>query len=88
MTVHVLISGFVQGVGFRHFVRKNARDLGITGYVKNLPDRRVEGKFSGDKEKVEELILLCKKGPFLSEVENVDVKNIPEEGFDSFSTKG
>lgn len=86
MTAHIFISGFVQGVGYRHFVKKNARELGITGYARNLPDGRVEAKFCGDKKKIEELISLCKKGPFLSEIENIDTSWIPEEKFDSFET--
>lgn len=76
----VLISGFVQGVGFRHFVRNKALEIGLTGWVRNLPDGRVEtllqSSASSDqeaKEKIEEIILLCRKGPFLAEVENVEV---------------
>lgn len=88
MTVQVFISGFVQGVGFRHFVLVQAQHLGLTGWVKNLPDGRVEGKFCGERKKIETLILLCKKGPFLSEVENVEVNAISDEEFDSFSTRG
>lgn len=46
---------------------------GLSGWVKNLPDGRVEAIFVGSKEKIEEMISLCKKGPFLAEVENVEV---------------
>lgn len=74
MSVHVFISGFVHGVGFRHFVRKNARDLKLLGWVKNLPDGRVEALFSGEKESIEKAIEVCKKGSFISEVENVEVE--------------
>lgn len=84
MTVHVFISGFVQGVGYRQFVKKNAMELGVNGYVRNLPDGRVEGKFSGEEKKVKELIELCRKGPFLAEVENVDTGIIGDEKFDGF----
>lgn len=84
MTVQVFVSGFVQGIGYRQFVKKNANELGVTGYARNLPDGRVEAKFSGDKKKIEKLISLCKKGPFLSEVENVEVNSVPQEIFDSF----
>lgn len=84
---HVFISGFVQGVGFRHFVRRKAQELGLTGWVKNLPKRRVEAVFQGPKEKIEEIILLCRKGPFLSEVEDVEVEwGEPEKGYTSFDT--
>lgn len=70
---HILISGFVQGVGFRHFVRNKASELGLTGWVRNLPDGRVETLFQGSKEKIEEMIRFCRKGPFLAEVEDVVV---------------
>lgn len=71
---HVYISGFVQGVGYRQFVKKNAKKLGINGWVKNLPDGRVEAIFQGAKEGIEKMIEFCKKGPFLSEVEEVQVE--------------
>lgn len=73
MTAHVFVFGFVQGVGFRQAVKRKARFLGLTGWVKNLPDNRVEAIFSGPKDKIEEAILYCKKGPFLAEVKSVDV---------------
>lgn len=84
MTCKVYISGFVQGVGFRRFIKKHARDLGLTGWVKNLPDRRVEALFTGSKEKIEKMIEECRKGAFLSEVENVEAEWVREEKFDSF----
>lgn len=70
MVAHVFISGFVQGVGFRQFVRHHALKLGLTGWVKNLSDNRVEAVFQGSKEQIEEMISICEKGPFLSEVKN------------------
>lgn len=72
-TAHVFISGFVQGVGYRAFVKQHALELGLTGSVRNLPDGRVEAAFQGRKETIEEMIKLCKKGPFMAEVENVEV---------------
>lgn len=85
MCTHVIVSGFVQGVGFRHFVRSNAQKLGLTGWVKNLSDNRVGALFQGSKENIEKMILLCRKGPFLSEVENVDVEwKETEEPFSDF----
>ena len=83
-TARIFISGFVQGVGFRYFVKKNAQDLGLTGWVRNTPDGRVEAIFQGRKEDIEKLISLCRKGPFLSEVKNVEVKW--EEGSDKFES--
>ncbi|MEK9178194.1 MAG: acylphosphatase [Patescibacteria group bacterium] len=87
MTVRVLISGFVQGVGFRHFVKSNAQSLNIRGWIKNLPNGKVEAIFQGNEENIEHLIAICKKGPFLSEVEDIKVEKIKNsETFDKFET--
>lgn len=84
-TARVLISGFVQGVGYRHFVKNTASKLGLKGWVKNLPDRRVEALFVGTQENIEKAIKECKKGPFLSEVEDVETEWIDStESFDDF----
>lgn len=71
MTARVFVSGFVQGVGYRQFVKRSAKQIGLTGWVKNLPDNRVEAVFCGLKEQIEKIISVCQKGPFLSEVKNV-----------------
>jgi acylphosphatase len=86
MIAHVFISGFVQGVGYRQFVKRSARALNLTGWAKNLPDNRVEAVFQGSKEQIEKIISACKKGPFLSEVKNVVVEweDQSTENFSSF----
>ena len=68
---HVFISGTVQGVGYRYFVRSSAKKLGLTGWVRNVEDGGVEAVFQGEKAVIEQMITLCKKGPFLSEVEHI-----------------
>lgn len=78
MKAHVFISGFVQGVGFRHFIRKEAGKLGLWVSVQNLPDGRVEALLEGEKENIDKMIALCRKGPFLAEVEDVVVEWIKE----------
>ena len=70
---HVYISGFVQGVGFRAYVRSKARKLGITGWVRNLTDDRVEAILQGDKEVIEKLLKICKRGPFFAKVTDIVV---------------
>ena len=70
---HIFISGFVQGVGYRQFVLRQAQHLRLTGWVKNLPDNRVEAVFCGSEEQIQKIISICEKGPFLSEVKDVDV---------------
>lgn len=71
---HILISGFVQGVGFRVFTVKKARKLGLTGWVRNLKDGRVEAVVQGEEEKLKELLKHINKGSYFSEVKNVLVK--------------
>jgi acylphosphatase len=89
MTAHVFVSGFVQGVGFRRFVRHHAKKLGLTGWVTNIPDNRVEAIFEGTKEQIERMIAICKKGSFLSEVKDVSVNfDDSKKHFDSFEIVG
>lgn len=88
MKKHIFISGRVQGVGFRHFTRKNAERLGITGWVKNLPDGRVEAVFEGDEEVVNELIQRCRRGPATSYVKDIKVEKYSGvEDHDDFSVQ-
>lgn len=59
---HVFVSGRVQGVFFRSETRREARRNNVAGWVRNLPDGRVEAVFEGEKENVEKLIEFCKRG--------------------------
>jgi acylphosphatase len=61
--VHVIVSGRVQGVFFRSETQDEAMNLSLTGWVRNLPDGKVEAVFEGEKYKVEKLIEFCKHGP-------------------------
>ena len=82
---HVYISGWVQGVFFRSNTRRVAKGLGLTGWVRNLPDGRVEAVFEGDEEAVNEAIEWCRRGPPGAEVEGVDVAWEPYSGgYDDF----
>ncbi len=78
--VHVLISGLVQGVFYRASTKEEAKKLGLTGWVRNLPDGRVEAVFEGEREKVERMIAWCKKGPPLARVERVEVHEESYQG--------
>jgi len=85
-TVHVRISGRVQGVWFRDSTRQEAEKLGVFGWVKNTIDGCVEAVFQGEDARVLDLIDWCHKGSPLSIVEQVDVKEIEtDEWFDSFT---
>ena len=82
----ILISGRVQGVWFRVYTRKAADAIGVTGWVRNLPDRRVEALVEGEEEKVEAMINWCHQGSPSSRVDSVDVAKEDYTGeFDSFS---
>ncbi len=73
MQAHLIITGSVQGVGFRQFVKKHAQELGLTGLVRNLSDGSVEVIAQGSQNQIEHMIALCKKGPFLADVTGVAV---------------
>jgi acylphosphatase len=68
------ISGVVQGVGFRRFIQKQAQEMMIGGWVRNLPDGRVEVLLQGERQEVEMVIESCHKGPFLAEIEEVEIE--------------
>ncbi|RJS84645.1 acylphosphatase [Candidatus Bathyarchaeota archaeon] len=71
---HVYVSGLVQGVFFRYETMLNAKRRNVKGWVRNLPDGRVEAVFEGEKEDVESLIAFCRRGPPGAVVTSVDVK--------------
>lgn len=83
-SVHIIISGFVQGVGFRKFVHKEGRRLGLSGWVQNLHNGTVEVNAIGEREKLEELIEKCKKGSYFAEVDDVSVEWGEEDSGDDF----
>lgn len=70
---HVFVSGRVQGVFFRSYTKDEADSRGVTGWVRNLSDGRVEAVFEGEKEKVEEMIKFCKQGPPSAKVADIKV---------------
>ncbi|HTY24840.1 MAG TPA: acylphosphatase [Desulfomonilaceae bacterium] len=69
----VLISGIVQGVAFRYYTRAAARDRGVNGWVRNLPDGRVEAVFEGEQDTVNSMVTWCRKGPSGSQVDDVRI---------------
>lgn len=70
---HVWVSGRVQGVFFRSETRRMARKRGVEGWVRNVPDGRVEAVFEGEREDVEALVEYCKRGPTGAQVAGVQV---------------
>lgn len=76
----VVVSGKVQGVFFRDSARQKARELGLSGWVENLPDGRVEAVFEGPSEKVREAVRWCETGPPFAQVEDVRADYGPAGG--------
>jgi acylphosphatase len=78
VTRRFVVSGRVQGVGFRWFVRSLARELGLTGWVRNLADGRVEAEASGAPEALEAFERRLREGPRGAAVAAVEVQEAPE----------
>jgi acylphosphatase len=70
---YVVISGRVQGVCFRAYTVDEATAASLTGWVRNMPDGRVEAVFEGDKSAVEAIIAWCQKGPPAARVSDIEV---------------
>ena len=70
---HVFVSGIVQGVFFRQKTRQQAQSRGVTGWVRNLDDGRVEAVFEGEENDVKALVDFCRNGPRGAVVTGVNV---------------
>jgi acylphosphatase len=73
-----LVSGRVQGVGFRRFVQRHAEQLGLAGYVANLDDGRVEVLAEGEEQRLAQFETLLRRGPSLAVVSDLQVQAAPE----------
>lgn len=69
---HVIVSGRVQGVWFRESTRRTAEELGLSGWVRNLPDGRVEAEFEGSRDAVEQALAFVREGPEHARVDDVE----------------
>ncbi|WP_367027506.1 acylphosphatase [Methylococcus sp. ANG] len=78
--VHVHVAGQVQGVWYRASAARKAAELGLTGWVRNLPDGRVELVAEGDAETVDALLAWCRRGPPLARVAGLDVREMAVTG--------
>lgn len=84
--VYLLISGDVQGVGYRYFARSVASKYNLTGYVKNLHNGKVEAVLEGEDENIFKAVDEFKKGPVSSKVTSIDIQWKPATSFyNSFS---
>jgi acylphosphatase len=77
-SIRVIVTGKVQGVGFRDFTQMQARTLKLDGWVRNLSDGTVEAMLSGDKAMIERMLIALRVGPPNSAV--INVRSLPEEG--------
>lgn len=88
VNVHVLISGRVQGVWFRASTKQVAKQLGLTGWVRNTSNGCVEAVFEGEERLINKMIEWCHQGPALSKVDNVEIINQePTNDFNGFSIR-
>jgi|TARA_B100001971_G_C17955539_1_gene414743 acylphosphatase len=83
-TNKIIISGTVQGVFFRNFVKEQAEKLGLKGFARNLDDGRVEVIVEGRDENVNEMVKKCKQGPAQSEIKEIEQEELNHQSFDSF----
>ncbi|MEH1130657.1 acylphosphatase [Micromonospora sp. CPCC 206061] len=83
----VLVSGLVQGVFFRDTCRRVAGQQGVAGWVRNLPDGRVEAVFEGNADGVERLVNWARRGPSRATVTAVEVHEEPVEGLAYFEIR-
>ena len=82
--VHLFVSGQVQGVFYRAECARQARALGLAGFVRNLPDGRVEVALEGEAEAVARVLAWCRQGPSHAAVTDVDVTDEPPRGETGF----
>ncbi|MFB6286256.1 MAG: acylphosphatase [Candidatus Bipolaricaulia bacterium] len=86
---HAIISGRVQGVNFRAATQRRVQSLGVSGFVRNLPDGRVEAVFEGDEASVQQALDWCRDGPPAAHVDHVEVDwQAPTGEFSGFSIRG
>ncbi len=84
-TISILVSGRVQGVFFRQSAREKAYELGIKGFVKNLPDDTVYIEGTGTRQQLDELVAWCKIGPPKAQVTGTVITALPLRQFDRFT---
>ena len=84
--IHLFVCGIVQGVGFRYAARHQALSLGLSGWVRNTEDGRVEIEAWGPRDRIDQLVAWCHEGPPSAEVERVEIRS--RVGGDAQATVG
>ena len=83
-TIRIHITGMVQGIMFRQFIKDQADKIGVKGYVRNLEDGRVEVAIEGKDQEVNEMLKICRKGAPYSQVKELEIEDIPSQEFKEF----
>jgi acylphosphatase len=86
-TVSLMITGTVQGVFYRASAKKVAKELHISGWIKNIKQGAVEAVVSGEDNALQQFIDWCRKGPENAEVEHVQISELPPAKFDGFEIR-
>ncbi|MAR56250.1 MAG: acylphosphatase [Rickettsiales bacterium] len=86
-TVHVVVSGRVQGVGYRAWTKANARKRGLSGWVRNRQDGSVEAVFAGATDQVDDMLTACKEGPLACRVRDISVSTWDDAPTQEFEMK-
>ena len=86
-TIHVIVSGKVQGVFFRANTKQEAIKRSVTGWVRNTSDGKVEAVFQGKAAAVDDLVNWCYQGSPASRVENVSIEPVDDGPYDKFSIR-
>ncbi len=81
------IFGHVQGVFFRDFTEEKAKELSLTGWVRNMPDGTVEALIEGPQDLIEKMIAYCNQGPSSAQVDKVEVEWVEPEGCEGFEVR-
>ena len=85
----ILVYGTVQGVGFRYFVQRAARNLGLAGSVRNLPDSTVEILVEGEEGLIDQFLEEVRSGPPMASVNRLEITDVPPGGtYKSFHIEG
>ena len=84
---HVGVTGRVQGVFFRAWMREQAAELGVTGWVRNCPDGRVDSHVEGEEAAVQQIVERLHRGPPAARVEDVHVWDVETCDFDDFEVR-
>ena len=82
--LRMYITGTVQGIFFRAFVKENAEKYNVKGFVRNLEDGRIEIFLEGNNEDIDKMVELCKKGPKHAQIRNIEIKLEKFQDFKSF----